>query len=138
MAILPFVNSYEELRLTVTSGEMVLPGLAGDDQMILSCDISSLPNHNCNVAFRRSVGENNLIGQILFQSSRPLVTADIGLDTMAFEKLKSMCSRGEPVRPITIYLKIYKSREIKNGEVSIGNADFSLNICDLSWRHPLF
>ncbi len=82
--------------------------------------------------------KNKLTGQIFFQSSRPLVTAKIGLDSSAFEKLKSMCLRGEPVRPITLYLKISKSREISNGEINISNSDFILNIFDLSWRHPLF
>ena len=140
MAVLPLVQRYEELRLTVASAEMVLPSLAKDDEIILSCDISSLPTHNCNVVCRRSQDKdkNKLTGQIFFQSSRPLVTAEIGLESSAFEKLKSMCSRGEPVRPITLYLKISKSREITNGEINISNSDFTLNIFDLSWRHPLF
>ena len=54
MAVLPLVQRYEELRLTVASAEMVLPSLDMDDEIILSCDISSLPTHNCNVVFRRS------------------------------------------------------------------------------------
>ena len=117
---------------------MVLPGLNLDDEIVLSCDISSLPTHNCNVVCRRSQIKNKLTGQMFFQSSRPLVTAQIDLECAAFEKLKLMCFRGEPVRPITLYLKIPKSREIVNGEINISNSDFSLNIFDLSWRHPLF
>ena len=138
MAVLPLVQRYEELRLTVASAEMVLPGLAADDEIILSCDISSLPTHNCNVVCRRSQVKSKLTGQIFFQSSRPLVTAKIDLDCAGFEKLKLMCFRGEPVRPITLYLKISKSREISNGEINISTSDFTLNIFDLSWRHPLF
>ena len=138
MAVLPLVQRYEELRLTVASAEMVLPSLAKDDEIILSCDISSLPTHNCNVVCRRSQDKSKLTGQIFFQSSRPLVTAKIGLESSAFEKLKSMCSRGEPVRPITLYLKIPRSREIANGEINISNSDFTLNIFELSWRLPLF
>ena len=138
MAVLPLVQRYEELRLTVTSAEMVLPGLAADDEIILSCDISSLPTHNCNVVCQRSQVKSKLTGQLFFQSRRPLVTAKIDLECVAFEKLKSMCFRGEPVRPITLYLKISKSKEIVNGEINISSSDFSLNIFDLSWRHPLF
>ena len=138
MAVLPLVQRYDELRLTVASAEMVLPGLTLDDEIVLSCDISSLPTHNCNVVCRRSQIKNKITGQMFFQSSRPLVTVKIDLECAAFEKLKSMCFRGEPVRPITLYLKIPKSREIVNGEINISSSDFSLNIFDLSWRHPLF
>jgi hypothetical protein len=49
-----------------------------------------------------------------------------------------MCFYGEPVRPISLYLKIAKGREIKNGEIIMQDNDFVLNIFDLSWRHPLF
>ena len=104
MAVLPLVQRYDELRLTVASAEMVLPGLNLDDEIVLSCDISSLPTHNCNVVCRRLQIKNKLTGQMFFQSSRPLVTAQIALECAAFEKLKSMCFRGEPVRPITLYL----------------------------------
>ena len=138
MAVLPLVQRYEELRLTVASAEMVLPSLDMDDEIILSCDISSLPTHNCNVVCRRSQIKSKLTGQMFFQSSRPLVTAKIDLECATFEKLKTMCFRGEPVRPITLYLKTPKSREIVNGEINISSSDFSLNIFDLSWRHPLF
>ena len=138
MAVLPLVQRYDELRLTVASAEMVLPGLTLDDEIVLSCDISSLPTHNCNVVCRRSQIKSKLTGQMFFQSSRPLVTAKIDLECAAFEKLKLMCFRGDPVRPITLYLKIAKSREIVNGEINISSSDFSLNIFDLSWRHPLF
>jgi hypothetical protein len=138
MAVLPLRQSYEELRLTVASAEIVLPSLTDDDEIMLSCDISSLPTHNCTVACRRSQAKNKLTGQMFFQSSRPLVTAKIGLDCAVFEKLKLMCFRGEPVRPITLYLKMSKSREISNGEINISTSDFTLNIFDLSWRHPLF
>lgn len=138
MTVLPLVRSYEELRLTVTSAEMVLPSLSADDEMILSCDISSLPTHNCNVVFRQSQTKSKLTGQMFFQSSRPLVTAKIDLEFSAFEKLKLICFRGEPVRPITLYLKIPRSREIANGEINISNSDFTLNIFELSWRLPLF
>ena len=55
-----------------------------------------------------------------------------------FEKLEKICSGGEPVRPISLYLKIAKRREIKNGEIIIGNEDFTVDIFDISWRRPLF
>ena len=54
------------------------------------------------------------------------------------EKLEKICSGGEPVRPISLYLKIAKRREIKNGEIIIGNEDFTVDIFDISWRRPLF
>ena len=117
---------------------MVLPSLTEDEQIILSCEISSLPTYNCNVVFQRLEVKNEVAGQMCFQSSRPLVNTEISLDFAAFEKLKSMCFYGEPVRPITLYLKIAKGREIKNGEIIMQDNDFVLNIFDLSWRHPLF
>ena len=55
-----------------------------------------------------------------------------------FEKLKEICFKGEPIRPITLYLKIGKSREIQNGEIVIPDNNFTLNVFDLSWRLPLF
>ena len=138
MAVMPLMPSYEELRLTVSSAEMVLPGLNQDKEIIFACEISSLPNHNCNVVFRRAATRDELTGQMHFQANRPLVNADLILNFSDFEKLEAMCVRGESVRPITLYLKIAKSREIHNGEVSIKGNDFILNVCDLSWRHPLF
>ena len=138
MAVLSLVPSYDELRLTVLGAEMVLPSLTEDEQIILSCEISSLPTYNCNVVFQRLEVKNEVAGQMCFQSSRPLVNTEISLDFPAFEKLKSMCFYGEPVRPITLYLKIAKGREIKNGEIIMQDNDFVLNIFDLSWRHPLF
>ena len=138
MAVLPLVPSYEELRLTVASAEMVLPRLNQNEEIIFACEISSLPTHNCNLVFKKSEAKGELTGQMFFRANRPLVTADLILRVSAFEKLKSMCVRGEPVRPITLYLKISKSREISNGEINISTSDFTLNIFDLSWRHPLF
>jgi ASC-1-like (ASCH) protein len=67
-----------------------------------------------------------------------LVTAEISLNYKNFEKLEKICSGGEPVRPISLYLKIAKRREIKNGEIIIGNEDFTVDIFDISWRRPLF
>ena len=138
MAVMPLMPSYEELRLTVSSAEMVLPGLNQDKEIIFACEISSLPNHNCNVVFRRVEERVGLTGHMSFQANRPLVNTDLILNFSDFEKLEAMCVRGESVRPITLYLKIAKSREIHNGEVSIKGNDFILNVCDLSWRHPLF
>ena len=117
---------------------MVLPGLNQDEEIILSCEISSLPTYNCNVVFRRAATRDELTGQMHFQANRPLVNADLILNFSDFEKLEAMCVRGESVRPITLYLKIAKSREIHNGEVLMIGNDFVLNVCDLSWRHPLF
>jgi hypothetical protein len=138
MAVLQLTQSYEELRLTVSSAEMVLPGLNQDEEIVLACEISSLPTYNCNVIFRREAASDELIGQMRFQANRPLVNADLILNFSDFEKLEVMCVSGEPVRPITLYLKIAKSREIHNGEVLMIGNDFVLNVCDLSWRHPLF
>jgi hypothetical protein len=138
MAVLPLVPIFEELRLTVTSAEIVLLSLKHDTEIIFSCEISSLPTHNCNMIFRKSELTNDMSGQIYFRSNRPLVTAEMLLNVENFIKLEEICRNGEPVRPLTLYLKIAKSREIKNGEVIIKNNDFTLDIIDLSWRRPLF
>jgi|TARA_B110000444_G_C18597778_1_gene481555 hypothetical protein len=138
MAILPLGGSHEELRLTVSSAEMVLPSLDQNEEIFIACEISSLPTHNCNVVFRRSQTKQDLTGQMCFLANRPLVTADLVLDYSVFEKLKAVCFKGEPVRPITFYLKIGKSREIQNGEIIILKHNFTLNVFDLSWRLPLF
>ena len=138
MAVLPLVPSHEELRLTVASAEMVLPRLNQNEEIIFACEISSLPTHNCNLVFKRSEAKGELTGQMCFRANRPLVTADLILNSSDFEKLKAVCASGEPVRPITLYLQIGKSREIQNGEIIITDNDFNLNIFDLSWRRPLF
>jgi hypothetical protein len=138
MTVLPLAPIFEELRLTVTSAEIVLLSLKYDTELTFSCEISSLPTHNCNMIFRKSELNNVMSGQIYFRSNRPLVTAEMLLDVKNFKKLEEICSKGEPVRPLTLYLKIAKSREIKNGEVIIKNNDFTLDIIDLSWRRPLF
>ena len=54
MAVLPLVPIFEELRLTVTSAEIVLLSLKHDTEITFSCEISSLPTHNCNMIFRKS------------------------------------------------------------------------------------
>jgi hypothetical protein len=138
MVVLQLTPSYEELRLTVSSAEIVLPGLNQDEEIILACEISSLPTYNCNVVFRRAAARDELTGQMRFQANRPLVNVDLILNFSDFEKLEAMCVRGESVRPITLYLKVAKSQEIHNGEVLMAGNDFVLNVCDLSWRHPLF
>ena len=138
MVIIPLGDAHEELRLTVSSAEMVLPSLDEDEEIFIACEISSLPTHNCNVVFRKSRTKHDLTGQMCFQANRPLVTADLILDCLIFEKLKEICFKGEPIRPITLYLKIGKSREIQNGEIIILKHNFTLNVFDLSWRLPLF
>ena len=138
MSVLPLGASHEELRLTVSSAEMVLPGLDQDEEIFIACEISSLPTHNCNVVFRKSQTKNEVTGQMCFQANRPLVTADLVLDYSIFEKFKEICFKGEPIRPITLYLKTGKSREIQNGEIIIPEKNFTLNVFDLSWRLPLF
>ena len=63
MKVLPFTSSSEELRLTVTSAEILSPGLSRDEEISFSCEISSLPNHNCNMIFSGSIASylNNLV-----------------------------------------------------------------------------
>ena len=100
MVVLPLKPSFEELRLTVSSAEMVLLGLNLDEEIVFACEISSLPNHNCNVIFRTAKVRNEVPGYMRFQANRPLVLADLTLNFSDFEKLKHMCSNGEPVRPI--------------------------------------
>jgi hypothetical protein len=138
MEVLPLTSIFEKLQLTVTSAEMVLTSLQNESELVLSSEISSLPTYNCNMVFRKMDSNDSMIGQMYFRSGRPLVTAEISVNYKNFEKLEKICSGGEPVRPISLYLKIAKRREIKNGEIIIGNEDFTVDIFDISWRRPLF
>ena len=138
MEVLPLTSIFEKLQLTVTSAEMVLTSLQNESELVLSSEISSLPTYNCNMVFRKTDSNDSMIGQMCFRSGRPLVTAEISVNYKNFEKLEKICSGGEPVRPISLYLKITKRREIKNGEIIIGNEDFTVDIFDISWRRPLF
>jgi hypothetical protein len=138
MEVLPLTSIFEKLQLTVTSAEIVLTSLKNDTEIVLSSEISSLPTYNCNMVFRKMDSNDSMIGQMYFRSGRPLVTAEISVNYKNFEKLEKICSGGEPVRPISLYLKIAKRREIKNGEIIIGNEDFTVDIFDISWRRPLF
>ena len=79
-----------------------------------------------------------MIGQMCFRSGRPLVTAEISVNYKNFEKLEKICSGGEPVQADFFILENCKDREIKNGEIIIGNEDFTVDIFDISWRRPLF
>ena len=138
MEVLPLTSIFEKLQLTVTSAEIVLTSLQNESELVLSSEISSLPTYNCNMVFRKMDSNDSMIGQMYFRSGRPLVTAEISVNYKNFEKLEKICSGGEPVRPISLYLKIAKRREIKNGEIIIGNEDFTVDIFDISWRRPLF
>ena len=138
MEVLPLTSIFEKLQLTVTSAEMVLTSLQNESELVLSSEISSLPTYNCNMVFRKMDSNDSMIGQMYFRSGRPLVTAEISVSYKNFEKLEKICKGGEPVRPISLYLKIAKRREIKNGEIIIGNEDFTVDIFDISWRRPLF
>ena len=138
MEVLPLTSIFEKLQLTVTSAEIVLTSLKNDTEIVLSSEISSLPTYNCNMVFRKTDLNDSMTGQMCFRSGRPLVTAEISVNYKNFEKLEKICSGGEPVRPISLYLKIAKRREIKNGEIIIGNEDFTVDIFDISWRRPLF
>ena len=138
MEVLPLTSIFEKLQLTVTSAEIVLTSLENETEIVLSSEISSLPTYNCNMVFRKMDSNDSMIGQMYFRSGRPLVTAEISVNYKNFEKLEKICSGGEPVRPISLYLKIAKRREIKNGEIIIGNEDFTVDIFDISWRRPLF
>ena len=138
MEVLPLTSIFEKLQLTVTSAEIVLTSLKNDTEIVLSSEISSLPTYNCNMVFSKTDSNDSMIGQMYFRSGRPLVTAEISVNYKNFEKLEKICNGGEPVRPISLYLKIAKRREIKNGEIIIGNEDFTVDIFDISWRRPLF
>ena len=138
MEVLPLTSIFEKLQLTVTSAEIVLTSLKNETEIVLSSEISSLPTYNCNMVFRKMDSNDSMIGQMYFRSGRPLVTAEISVNYKNFEKLEKICSGGDPVRPISLYLKIAKRREIKNGEIIIGNEDFTVDIFDISWRRPLF
>ena len=138
MEVLPLTSIFEKLQLTVTSAEIVLTSLKNETEIVLSSEISSLPTYNCNMVFRKMDSNDSIIGQMCFRSGRPLVTVEITVNYKNFEKLEKICNGGEPVRPISLYLKIAKRREIKNGEIIIGNEDFTVDIFDISWRRPLF
>ena len=138
MVVLPLTSIFEKLQVNVTSAEIVLTSLKNDTEITLSCEISSLPTYNCNMVFRKSDSNDAMIGQMCFRSARPLVTAEMIVSKENFEKLEKICSGGEPARPISLYLKVAKKTEIKNGEIIIGNEDFTVDIFDISWRRPLF
>ena len=138
MKVIPFTPSSEELRLTVSSAEVLSPGLSQDEEVSFSCEISSLPNHNCNMIFRKSKASTKIVGQMSFQANRPLVVMEVFVNMLDFEKIMKMCYVGDPVRPITFYLKIAKSPQISEGEIGKITKDFVLDIKDISWRHPLF
>ena len=114
MEVLPLTSIFEKLQLTVTSAEIVLTSLKNETELVLSSEISSLPTYNCNMVFRKTDSNDSMIGQMCFRSGRPLVTAEIFVNYKNFEKLEKICNGGEPVRPISLYLKIAKRREIKH------------------------
>ena len=88
--------------------------------------------------FRSVTKPPEIAGRMNFQADRPLVTVEVLVSTLDFQKVTKMCYFGEPIRPITFYLKIVKSPEISDGEIGEIKKDFVLNIKDISWRHPLF
>ena len=94
MKVLPFTSSSEELRLTVTSAEILSPGLSRDEEISFSCEISSLPNHNCNMIFRRVTKPSEIAGRMNFQADRPLVTVEVLVSTLDFQKVMKMCYFG--------------------------------------------
>jgi hypothetical protein len=138
MTVLPFSNPNEELQLTAASAEITVSGLGKDEEIVISCEISSLPTYNCIVIFSKASQRTHLVGHMDFQANRPLVKAEITVEPADFRKLEMMCLRGVPVRPITFYLQILKSKNITNGEIEKIDTDFRLDIQDFSWRYPLF
>ena len=62
---------------------------------------------------------------------------EISVNYKNFEKLEKICNGGEPVQAnFFIFENCKKIGEIKNGEIIIGNEDFTVDIFDISWRRP--
>ena len=113
MAVLPLTSIFEELQLTVTSAESSFTSLKNDVEIMLSCEISSLPTHNCNMVFRKSDSNDAYDWTNVFSLSSTFGYGRNILNYKNFEKLEKICSGGEPVRPISLYLKIAKREKLR-------------------------
>ena len=136
MSVHPIERKFDELQLTLNSADIQFLGVAVSEVISLSCQISSLPSYNCSVILNSVEFVDGMIGEITFKSDKPIASAELNLQTAAFDRLK-LLMRNPPARPASIFLKVVKSANISSGEVRLPKQKFALQVCDIALRYPI-
>ena len=125
-----------QMQLTILSAEMLKSQMGAKLDISISCNISELPNYHCNLILTQKNQDLGPIGFLKFNSKRPLASAVIRLKEDDFEDISELL-KNSPPRSASIFLYTETYNEDAIISRSMAGEASTVDINDLSWRHPL-
>ena len=127
----------KSVHMAVQTAELNLLGYCLDQELALSCSLMNISRGNCNIKIRPvDFKENHDSGILDISIDRPVMKADINLNTKKFYELSKLMLK-DANRPITIVMVLNLPLSVNlAGDLLIDTAA-KLKILDLSWIIPI-
>ena len=122
------------ISISVFSADLKLIGFENRRELHLSCGLVNIARGNCNVIMKPDA--NNINGEILISSERPVMNADLSVPPILFDHVHSALKNNVD-RPLQLILLLDKYLQIDNHGVLTINDSIKAKIQDISWILPI-
>ena len=122
------------ISISVFSADLKLIGFENRRELHLSCGLVNIARGNCNVIMKPDT--NNIKGEILIYSERPVMNSDLSVPPILFDQVH--CALKNNVdRPLQLVLLLDKYLQIDNHGVLTITDTIKAKIEDISWILPI-
>ena len=122
------------ISISVFSADLKLIGFENRRELHLSCGLVNIARGNCNVIIKPDT--NNINGEILISSERPVMNADLSVPPILFDQVHSALKNNVD-RPLQLVLLLDKYLQIDNQGVLTISDSIKAKIEDISWILPI-
>ena len=122
------------ISISVFSADLKLIGFENRRELHLSCGLVNIARGNCNVIMKPDT--NNINGEILISSERPVMNADLSVPPILFDQVHSALKNNVD-RPLQLVLLLDKYLQIDNHGVLTITDSIQAKIEDISWILPI-
>ena len=122
------------ISISVFSADLKLIGFENRRELHLSCGLVNIARGNCNVIMKPDA--NNINGEILISSERPVMNADLSVPPILFDQVH-IALKNNVDRPLQLVLLLDKYLQIDNHGVLTITDSIKAKIEDISWILPI-
>jgi hypothetical protein len=118
----------------VFSADLKLIGFENRRELHLSCGLVNIARGNCSVVMKPDT--NNINGEILISSERPVMNANLSVPPVLFDQVQSALKNNVD-RPLQLILLLNKYLQVDNHGVLTIRDSIKAKIEDISWILPI-
>ena len=122
------------ISISVLSADLKLIGFENRRELHLSCGLVNIARGNCNVIMKPDT--NNIKGEILISSERPVMNANLSVPPILFDQVHNALKNNVD-RPLQLILLLDKYLQIDNHGVLTITDSIKAKIEDISWILPI-